>query len=151
MRRALNRTGRGYAVVLVPGAQAVQSSRSQLHAPVTSSGTDKQVRYVLEIRYMPRLYLAGVRHIDCAAEQFLNVGGAVDNSLSLAELFSLLKEQTSAGLHYDKPPARYSDQHVFVANLARTRSLFDWIPQISTYKGIVHAVACFEQRQTSGG
>ena len=75
-----------------------------------------------------------------AKGQVLNVGGGMANSLSLLELFELLEELTGRPLTYEKLPPRYSDQRIFVADLAKAQTLLDWAPQIGTREGISEAV-----------
>ena len=121
-------------------AQAVKQRAGRLNAPFTIAGNGKQVRDVLEARDMSRLYFAGVEHIERAKGQVLNVGGGMTNSLSLLELFALLEELTGGPLTYDQLAPRYSDQRVFVADLAKARALLDWVPQVGTREGIGEAV-----------
>lgn len=121
-------------------AQAVKQRAGLLNAPFTIAGNGKQVRDVLEARDMARLYFAGVEHIERAKGQALNVGGGMANSLSLLELFGLLEELTGGPLTYEKLPPRYSDQRIFVADLAKAKALLNWAPQIGTREGIAEAV-----------
>lgn len=127
-------------------SQAVKASRGLLDTPFTIAGNGKQVRDVLEARDMSKLYFAGLDHIERAKGQVLNVGGGMDNSLSLLELFAMLEELTGTTLQYEKLPARFSDQRIFVADLAKTKTLLDWAPQISAREGIGDAVAWAEQQ-----
>jgi CDP-paratose 2-epimerase len=122
-------------------SQAVKASRGLLEAPFTIAGNGKQVRDVLEARDMSRLYFAGLEHIERAKGQVLNVGGGMENSLSLLELFAMLEQLTGATLEYEKLPARFSDQRIFVADLAKAKALLDWAPQVSAREGIGNAVS----------
>lgn len=126
-------------------SQAVKASQGLLDTPFTIAGDGKQVRDVLEARDMARLYFAGLEHIDRARGQVLNVGGGMDNSLSLLELFAMLEDMTGTTLRYEKLPARFSDQRIFVADLAKTTALLDWTPQVSARKGIGDAVSWARQ------
>jgi CDP-paratose 2-epimerase len=126
-------------------SQAVKARRGLLDQPFTIAGNGKQVRDVLEARDMARLYFAGLEHIDRAKGQVLNVGGGMENSLSLLELFTLLEELTGAELRYEKLPPRFSDQRIFVADLAKARALLNWTPEVSARQGIGDAVAWAEQ------
>lgn len=127
-------------------SQAVKQKRGLLNAPFTIAGTGKQVRDVLEARDMERLYFAGLANIDRVVGQVLNVGGGMTNSLSLLELFAMLEELTGTPLRYEKQPARYSDQRVFVADIAKARALLNWQPMISARDGIAEAVAWAEHQ-----
>lgn len=126
-------------------SQTIKQNQGLSNAPFTIAGNGKQVRDVLEATDMARLYFAGLEHIDRAKGQVLNVGGGMANSLSLLELFTLLEELTGTPLRYDKTPARFSDQRIFVANLAKASALLDWAPQISARDGIAAAVRWAEE------
>lgn len=122
-------------------SQAVKQSRGLLDRPFTIAGNGKQVRDVLEARDMSRLYFAGLEHIERVKGQVLNVGGGMDNSLSLLELFAMLEELTGKPLQFERTPTRFSDQRIFVADLAKARALLDWAPQVSAREGIRDAVS----------
>ena len=126
-------------------AQAVKARSGALDTPFTIAGNGKQVRDVLEARDMARLYFAGLEQIERTRGEVLNVGGGMENSLSLLELFALLEELTGARLHYEKLEPRFSDQRIFVADLAKTKALLDWTPQIGAREGIGDAVAWADQ------
>jgi CDP-paratose 2-epimerase len=127
-------------------SQAVKTSQGLLDTPFTIAGNGKQVRDVLEARDMSRLYFSGLEHIERAKGQVLNVGGGMDNSLSLLELFTMLQELTGTELHYEKLPARFSDQRVFVADLTKAKALLDWEPEVSALQGISNAVRWAESQ-----
>jgi CDP-paratose 2-epimerase len=116
--------------------QAVTTKRGLLREPFTISGNGKQVRDVLHSDDMKRLYFATVENIEKAKGQAFNIGGGIDNSLSLLELFLLLQEIAEVKLHYTKLPVRESDQRVFVADLSKASRLLDWVPRISSREGV---------------
>jgi CDP-paratose 2-epimerase len=84
--------------------------------------------------------MAAVLHIDKAKGQAFNVGGGIENSLSLLELFSLLERIAGVNLSYTKLPVRESDQRVFVADLAKVKRLLEWQPQVSAEVGVARMV-----------
>ncbi|MBU2710373.1 GDP-mannose 4,6-dehydratase [Zooshikella harenae] len=116
--------------------KAIEASRGQIQEPFTISGTGKQVRDVLHAADMNRLYSAAVTNIDKAQGQAFNIGGGIENSLSLLELFSLLEEQLSIKLCYNHLPVRESDQRVFVADIGKAKRLLNWQPVVSAPNGI---------------
>ena len=120
--------------------KAIESSRGLLIEPFTISGNGKQVRDVLHADDMKRLYIAAVKYIDSAKGQAFNVGGGVENSLSLLELFALLEKITSIKLSYTKLPVRESDQRVFVSDLAKAKKFLNWQPVISAQNGVANMV-----------
>ncbi len=104
--------------------------------PFTISGTGKQVRDVLHADDMVALYLLAAQQRDRLTGQAFNIGGGMENSLSLLELFSVLEEKVGTHLHYTNLPFRESDQKVFVADLAKIRSAIGWEPKVAPSHGI---------------
>jgi CDP-paratose 2-epimerase len=116
--------------------KTVETSKGLLQAPFTISGTGKQVRDVLHADDMKRLYMAAVEYIDRAKGQALNVGGGIENSLSLLELFALLEQKANVKLNYTKLPVRESDQRVFVSDLTKAKRLLNWQPVVTAQEGV---------------
>lgn len=120
--------------------KAIETSKGLLKEPFTISGTGKQVRDVLHGDDMKQLYMAAVHHIDAAKGQAFNVGGGIENSLSLLELFALLEKIANVKLNYTKIPVRESDQRVFVSDLSKAKLLLDWQPAVSAQEGVSRMV-----------
>lgn len=120
--------------------KAVETSRGQLQESFTISGTGKQVRDVLHADDMKRLYTAAVNNIEMAKGHAFNVGGGIENSLSLIELFSMLEALLNIKLNYTRLPVRESDQRVFVADIGKAKHLLDWQPAVSAEEGVSRMV-----------
>lgn len=116
--------------------KAIESKKMNVADPFTISGSGKQVRDVLHADDMKRLYLAAVKNIDSARGQAFNVGGGVENSFSLLELFTYLEEINSTKLNYIKLAVRDSDQRVFIACLDKAKALLGWEPRVSSKDGV---------------
>ncbi|MDG1004611.1 MAG: hypothetical protein P8N58_06990, partial [Emcibacteraceae bacterium] len=86
------------------------------------------------------LYFAAHAKIDRAKGQAFNIGGGMENSLSLLELFSLLEEITGVKLNYTKIPFRESDQKVFVADITKAKDILGWEPEVVPSDGISQMV-----------
>jgi len=84
--------------------------------------------------------MAAVSHIDQARGQAFNIGGGIQNSLSLLELFALLEKLQGIKLEYTKLPVRESDQRVFVADIAKAKQLLGWAPLVSAQEGVARMV-----------
>jgi len=85
---------------------------------------------------MISLYFSTALNIGKAAGQAYNVGGGMDNSLSLLELFKLLEIQIGRPLDFIKGPPRESDQRVFVADISKISALNGWKPGVSAHLGV---------------
>jgi CDP-paratose 2-epimerase len=116
--------------------KAVEASRGSIVEPFTISGSGKQVRDVLHADDMKRLYLAAVTNIDVARGHAFNIGGGIDNSLSLLELFALLEKISNVKLKYINLPVRESDQRVFVSDITKVKHLLKWQPIVSEKDGV---------------
>lgn len=113
------------------------ASRGGKPEPFTISGTGKQVRDVLHAEDLIRLYKAAWRNLDKVSGKIYNIGGGIENSLSLLELFRLLAELSDVEqLVFEKTPRRQSDQDFFVADIAKAKGDLFWKPEISSREGI---------------
>jgi CDP-paratose 2-epimerase len=126
--------------------KAVETKNGVLKEAFTISGTGKQVRDVLHAEDMKRLYQKAVIHIDQACGQAFNIGGGIENSLSLLELFSLLEGIIKRKLIYTKLPPRESDQRIFVADTSKSKELINWEPLVSKEKGVMQMVEWIEEQ-----
>lgn len=116
--------------------QARAAGSDKASWPFTISGTGKQVRDLLHAEDMIRLYFAAIEHSDRARGKAFNVGGGMENSLSLLELFALLEELNDVKLHYTHLPPRESDQKVFVADFTKAKEILGWQPTVDKVSGI---------------
>ena len=104
----------------------------------TISGTGKQVRDVLHADDLVALYLAAFEKRDAIAGEIFNIGGGMKNSLSLLELFRLLRELLGMRGQptFEKLPRRQSDQDFFVADISKAGKLLEFKPKIDKRCGI---------------
>lgn len=124
--------------------KALETRKKSLVEPFTISGTGKQVRDVLHAEDMIKLYFAALEHVDKARGEAFNIGGGVQNSLSLLELFSILEELLDTKMDYKKLPVRESDQRVFIADCGKARDFFGWKPAVDKVEGIKSMVNWIE-------
>jgi CDP-paratose 2-epimerase len=116
--------------------KALETKRGTLKEPFSISGTGKQVRDVLYADDVVSLYLRAVDKIDSAQGQAFNIGGSIENSLSILELFSILEKELDIQLEYMNLPPRESDQRVFVSDITKAKEIIGWKPKISKDFGI---------------
>jgi CDP-paratose 2-epimerase len=116
--------------------QAINIQNNNQKELFTISGNGKQVRDIVYVSDMMDLYLKAPAKIDTIKGQAFNVGGGMNNSLSLLELFAFLENELDVEMKYNQLPARESDQKVFVSDLSKTRNLIGWKPKISKNNGI---------------
>lgn len=104
--------------------------------PFTISGNGKQVRDILHAKDMINLYYTALEHTDEVCGQAYNIGGTMEQSLSLLELFDMLNEMLDIKMEYVKLPVRQSDQKVFVADTKKIQNRIGWKPQVSAHEGV---------------
>jgi CDP-paratose 2-epimerase len=106
----------------------------------TISGNGKQVRDVLHSSDIVRLYFKASENIEKAKGKAFNIGGGIENSLSLLELFALLEDILEIKINYKQLPFRESDQLVFVADNSKANNILDWTAQTSPKKGVTESI-----------
>ena len=116
--------------------QAVETQANPDKSPFTIAGTGKQVRDVLNAEDAVDCYFSAIAHIDQVQGEVFNIGGGMDNSLSLLELFQLLETLTDTKLRFEQLPPRSSDQKIFVADISKAQQHLDWVPKITVNEGI---------------
>ncbi|MCX7738947.1 MAG: NAD-dependent epimerase/dehydratase family protein [Hydrogenothermaceae bacterium] len=116
--------------------KAVEIKKGILKDPFTIHGNGKQVRDVLYIDDMIDLYFLVVENIEKAKGEAFNIGGGIENSLSLLELFGILENTLDVKMRYISLPERESDQKVFIADIGKIRDFVGWKPRVSKIDGI---------------
>lgn len=116
--------------------QAIETCLNPSHN-FTICGNGKQVRDVLFSDDLVTCYFAAITNIENAAGQAFNIGGGIENSISLLELFKFLEDYLQIKLNYQCLPWRKSDQKVFVSDITKAKRLLHWTPKISSKEGIV--------------
>jgi len=116
--------------------KAIETKKDILKEPFTICGNGKQVRDVLHADDVVRLYFDTVEKIEQAKGQSFNIGGGMENSLSLLELFRFLERELDIKLKYKQLPTRRSDQKLFVADINKAKKLLGWKPEVDKNKGI---------------
>nr|WP_295926886.1 GDP-mannose 4,6-dehydratase [uncultured Dyadobacter sp.] len=121
--------------------QAMNIKSGKLTENFTISGNGKQVRDILFADDLISCYFSAVSNIATTAGHAFNIGGGMENSLSLLELFKILEERLDVDMSYTTLPWRQSDQKVFVADISKATSTFAWKPKIDKKGGIDKMIA----------
>ncbi len=121
--------------------QAIESKADPARAAFTVSGDGKQVRDLLHVSDAVNAYVAAYEHIEAARGQAFNIGGGMENSMSLLELLLHLEKRLGIKLKYKHLPWRQSDQKFFVADNSKAERLIEWMPKMSKEQGIEDTIA----------
>lgn len=99
-------------------------------------GDGKQVRDMLFGTDVAKLYLKELDQIDITKGQVFNVGGGIENTISLNESISYIEEITGKKAtltHHDWRPA---DQKIYISDITKVEKVLGWKPTISPQEGI---------------
>ena len=99
-------------------------------------GTGKQVRDMLFGNDVAKLYLDEIEQIDKVAGQVYNIGGGVDNTMSLLEAITEIESQTGNKAKLTFLPKRFGDQDIWISDITKIKNALDWQPTISPKQGI---------------
>jgi CDP-paratose 2-epimerase len=115
--------------------------------PITIYGDGKQVRDILHVTDLVRMYDAFVRSRHLRQGVF-NVGGGVQNTLSLLEALDLIEKYANqkSTLTFEAP--RPGDQKVYISNIEHARESLDWRPKIGVNEGLERLVYWVQMNTT---
>jgi CDP-paratose 2-epimerase len=116
--------------------KAIEIKNNDLRKPFTISGNGKQVRDVLHAKDVSTLYFHSFDNIDKVVGQAFNIGGGIDCSLSLIELFSILENELNIKMGYINIDWRKSDQKIFIADISKINTMINWRPTVHFLEGI---------------
>ncbi len=116
--------------------KAIEKYKDSGCKPFTISGNGKQVRDILHAKDMINLYYMALENVDKVCGEAYNIGGTMEQSLSLLELFDMLNEILNVKMEFNQLSPRISDQKVFVADITKIKSKIGWEPQITAIEGV---------------
>lgn len=127
--------------------QKDEVAAGRLPRPFTVSGDGKQVRDLLHADDLVTCYRSAAASAERCVGQAFNIGGGMENSLSLLELFAALEELTGQRPAFEHLPWRASDQKVFVADCAKAKAAFGWEPRVGRDEGLARMLRWVEERR----
>jgi CDP-paratose 2-epimerase len=130
--------------------QALATVRESAHQ-FTVNGNGKQVRDLLHVTDAVRCYLTAHENIHQVAGQVLNIGGGVENSMSVLELLEELSGRLKIQLNVHHLPWRTDDQRYFVADITKAINLLGWVPTVSKRQGLDEVLSTLEMRNSASG
>lgn len=130
--------------------QRALAKRDGNDEPITVAGTGKQVRDLLHVNDLVRLYVSAVERVDDVAGEVFNIGGGMANSLSIVELLEMLSDTVGTTLPFVSNEPRPGDQKVFVADNAKAMRHLGWHPSVSASVGVSRMVAWLSSAKAQG-
>lgn len=99
-------------------------------------GTGKQVRDMLFGSDVARLYMDEIENIDKVKGQPYNIGGGVDNTMSLLEAIAEIESQTGKKADLNFTDKRHGDQDIWISDISKIENDLGWKPTVSPKQGI---------------
>lgn len=96
----------------------------------------KQVRDMLWGEDCARLYLDEIENIDKVKGKPYNIGGGIDNTMSLLEAIAEIESQTGKKATLNFEPVRHGDQTIWISDITKIKDDLGWEPTVSPKEGI---------------
>lgn len=105
--------------------------------PITIYGDGKQVRDLLFIEDLMNAYDLVIERKESTKGQIFNIGGGIENSVSIWREFGPILEKIHGG---DIPVKieewRPGDQKIYISDISKVKNYLGWSPKISVEKGL---------------
>ena len=99
-------------------------------------GDGKQVRDMLWGGDVATLYLDELENIDKVKGSVFNIGGGVDNTMSLIEAVARIEEVSGKKATIEYHDWRLADQKVYISDISKVKRELGWSPKVSPMQGI---------------
>ncbi len=99
-------------------------------------GDGKQVRDVLHVTDVARLYESALSNMEKVSGKAYNIGGGPSNTTSLHEFLRMLQKKLKSEIPLDYGATRVGDQPFFVADIRKIKKELNWKPNINFNKGL---------------
>ena len=102
----------------------------------TIYGDGNQIRDVLFVDDLVKLYELAMKNTNICSGEIYNVGGGIENTLSLNELVDILAIRFSTTLVPSKDDWRPGDQKVYISDVNKISKALGWKPKTDIHEGI---------------
>lgn len=109
---------------------------AQLGRSITIYGDGKQVRDILFIDDLLDAYDAAFAAPDQVAGRAFNIGGGVNNVVSLRELVAFTEQKSGRKISAAAADWRPGDQKVYISDIRRAQTELGWSPKITCREGL---------------
>ncbi|MBD0294310.1 MAG: GDP-mannose 4,6-dehydratase [Flavisolibacter sp.] len=103
---------------------------------ITLFGDGKQVRDILFVDDLVNAFLLAQEHIHAISGNAFNIGGGVQNTISLLELLDMIHELLGRKPDVSFDDWRPGDQKYYVSDFTKFKKATGWMPKVSTLEGI---------------
>jgi len=99
-------------------------------------GNGKQVRDILYIDDIVKLYSTVIEKIGIAKGEAFNIGGSTTNSVSVLELLDKLETITGNKQKSILNPNRLGDKLIYISDIRKAEKILEWRPMVSVETGL---------------
>lgn len=99
-------------------------------------GNGKQVRDLLFGTDCAKLYLDELENIDKVKGKAYNIGGGIENTMSLLETIAYIEELSGKKAMFTYFDKRHGDQDIWISDITKIKEDLGWKPTISPKEGI---------------
>jgi CDP-paratose 2-epimerase len=104
--------------------------------PISIYGDGKQVRDILFVEDLVEAFQLALKHMPQLQGQAFNIGGGVENTVSLLELLETIGQYKGAEVPLTFGPWRVGDQHYYVSDIAKFSQATGWKPRHNVRQGV---------------
>jgi CDP-paratose 2-epimerase len=102
----------------------------------TIYGDGKQVRDVLHVYDLIELYKKCITDIEKCNGEIFNVGGGIENSLSLLELIDIIENKLNKVINFSIDDWRPGDQKIYISDISKIKKHIGWEPSLKKEVGV---------------
>ena len=116
--------------------------------PITIYGDGKQIRDLLFVDDLWDAYDLAVANISKTQGEVFNIGGGIENSISIWKEFSEILERISGKqIQVDRKDWRPGDQKVYISDISKIRKVLGWNPKVNVENGIARLYKWAEENK----
>jgi len=105
--------------------------------PIVIYGNGKQVRDILFIDDLIDAYEAAVKNINQASGEIYNIGGGLENTVSIwSEFGPVLEELIGHPIKTNQKKWRPGDQLIYISDIRKAKQELGWYPRVSLNEGL---------------
>lgn len=104
--------------------------------PITLYGDGKQVRDILFVDDLVNAFILAQNNIDRISGNAFNIGGGVNNTVSLLELIDMIKIVSGEKPEVRLEDWRSSDQKYYVSNFDKFKAATGWTTTVGPMEGV---------------
>lgn len=105
---------------------------------ITIYGDGKQVRDLLYVDDLVKAYDLAFQNISKCSGKIFNIGGGMENTMSVWKEFKpLLEKSLDMKIFAKKSDWRPGDQKIYVSDISEIRQVLGWKPEVSLEEGII--------------